>query len=39
MAALSPRGPATYALAFDGVVYWTGEETMDWYLKTGAVAL
>jgi allantoinase len=21
---------------FDGVVYWTGEEILDWYLKSGA---
>jgi peptidoglycan/xylan/chitin deacetylase (PgdA/CDA1 family) len=25
-----------HARRFDGVVYWTGEEIMDWYLKSGA---
>jgi hypothetical protein len=24
---------------FDGVVYWTGEKIVDWYLKSGAVAI
>ena len=28
-----------HARRFDGVVYWTGEEIVDWYLKAGAVAL
>jgi allantoinase len=28
-----------HARRFDGVVYWTGEEIVDWYLKSGAVAL
>ena len=25
-----------YARRFDGVLYWTGEEILDWYLKSGA---
>jgi allantoinase len=25
-----------YAQGFDGVLYWTGEEILDWYLKSGA---
>jgi len=25
-----------YARRFDGVVYWTGEEILDWYLKSAA---
>ena len=28
-----------HARRFDGVVYWTGEEIVDWYLKSGAVAI
>ena len=26
-----------YARRFDGVVYWTGEEILHWYLQSGAV--
>ena len=26
-----------YARRFDGVVYWTGEEVLHWYLQSGAV--
>jgi allantoinase len=25
-----------YTRKFDGVVYWTGEEILDWYLKSGS---
>ncbi|MGD0025755.1 MAG: polysaccharide deacetylase family protein [Xanthobacteraceae bacterium] len=25
-----------YARRFDGVLYWTGEEILEWYLKSGA---
>src|ERR1700722_2511866 len=28
-----------HARRFDGVVYWTGEEIVDWYLKSGAVPI
>jgi peptidoglycan/xylan/chitin deacetylase (PgdA/CDA1 family) len=28
-----------HARRFDGVLYWTGEEIVDWYLKSGAVAI
>ncbi len=28
-----------HARRFDGVVYWTGEEILDWYLKSGAVPI
>jgi len=28
-----------YTRRFDGVLYWTGEEILDWYLKSGAAGL
>jgi peptidoglycan/xylan/chitin deacetylase (PgdA/CDA1 family) len=28
-----------HARAFDGVVYWTGEEILHWYLQSGVVGL
>jgi hypothetical protein len=28
-----------HARRFDGVLYWTGEEILDWYLKSGAAGL
>jgi hypothetical protein len=28
-----------HARAFDGVVYWTGEEILDWYLQSGITGL
>ena len=28
-----------HARRHEGVVYWTGEEILDWYLKSGAVAI
>ena len=34
-----PRGDLQHARRFDGVVYWTGEEIVDWYLKSGAVPI
>ena len=28
-----------YAHRYEGVVYWTGEEIFQWYLKSGAADL
>ena len=27
-----------YARKFDGVLYWTGEEILNWYLECGGAA-